>query len=335
MSKKNEIDFYNIPIVDYLLSIGEPIEKQSGNYYQHKDHDSLKINAKKNYFIWNSRAGEENYTGGVIQYLQIMHSLSLHEALKRVEADLLGRDSSITLNGSSKSNNKALKPFKKPKSHYPKQFNYRVKEEHVPIEAQKYLVAERKIPNRIIRHFFSLDLISQNKNQEIVFKWYKGNKVVGFDKQGTVKLTQEQKDKYNYKKDYFKYIAPTTEENTMWGFNYLVGDPKNLFFFESSIDLLSYYAIHEEELLEKGNFWLIAINGVAVEKVLSFLQYGFKEMELEENLETLNVCLDNDKAGSEALRKLQTGTIKGIEFTDKRPTKYKDWNDELKSGASY
>lgn len=335
MSEKKEIDFYNVPIVDYLLSIGEPIEKQSGNYYQHEDHDSLKINSSKNYFIWNSRAGDKNSTGGVIQYLQIMHSLSLHEALKKVEEDILGKDSSITLNGNTNGKSKGLKPFKKPKSHYPKKFNYRIKESHVPIEAQKYLVAKRKIPNRIIRHFFSLDLISQNKNQEIVFKWYKGNKVVGFDKQGTIKLTQEQKDKYNYKKDYFKYIAPTTEEDTMWGFNYLVGDLKNIFFFESSIDLLSYYAIHEEELLEKGDFWLISISGVAVEKVFSFLQYGLKEIELETKLETLNICFDNDNAGSEALRKLQTGTIKGIEFTDKRPKNFKDWNDELKNKASY
>lgn len=335
MSEKKEIDFYNVPIVDYLLSIGEPIEKQSGNYYQHEDHDSLKINSSKNYFVWNSRAGDKNSTGGVIQYLQIMHSLSLHEALKKVEEDILGKDISITLNGNTNGKSKGLKPFKKPKSHYPKKFNYRIKESHVPIEAQKYLVAKRKIPNRIIRHFFSLDLISQNKNQEIVFKWYKGNKVVGFDKQGTIKLTQEQKDKYNYKKDYFKYIAPTTEEDTMWGFNYLVGDPKNVFFFESSIDLLSYYTLHEKELTEKGDFWLISISGVAVEKVFSFLQYGLKEIELEEKLKTLNICFDNDNAGNEALRKLQTGTIKGIEFEDERPKNFKDWNDELKSKASY
>lgn len=322
MSKKEEIDFYNIPIADYLLSIGEPIEKQSNSYYQHKDHDSLKINIRKNYFVWNSRLGEDNSTGGVVQYLQIMHSLSLHEALKKIEEDITGESG------------KEIKTFKKPKNHYPKNFNYRVKEDTVPIEAQKYLVAKRKIPNRIIRHFFSLDLISQNKNEEIVFKWYKGNEVVGFNKEGTVKLTDEQKEKYNYKKDYFKYIAPTTEEDTMWGFNYLVGDPKHIYFFESSIDLLSYYTLHEEELLEQDNYWLVAINGVAVEKVFTFLQYGVKNLELEEELKSLNICFDNDEAGNKALRKLQTGTVKGIEFLDKRPRELKDWNDVLKSEAS-
>lgn len=308
-----KFDFYNVPIVDYLLSIGEPIEKQSTNYWQHQQHDSLKINVRKNYFVWNSRQGEDNYTGGVIQYLQIMHSLSLKEALNKVEKDLTGKD---------------LKTFQKTKPHYPKHFNYRVTESHVPIEAQRYLVAERRIPNRIIRHFFSLDLISQNKQKEIVFKWYKGDKVVGFDKQGTQELSEEQQKKYNRK--YFKYVAPTTEKDTMWGFNYLVGDPKHLYFFESSIDLLSYYAIHEEELLEKGNFWLMAINGVAVQKVFAFMEYGLKHLDLEEKMESLNACFDNDDAGSQALEQLQSGTFNELEFNDCRPKEVKDWNDELK-----
>ena len=46
--EKHKVDFYNIPIVDYLLSIGEPLESVGHNYYQHKHHDSLKINQRKN-----------------------------------------------------------------------------------------------------------------------------------------------------------------------------------------------------------------------------------------------------------------------------------------------
>lgn len=318
MTAKQEIDFYNIPIVDYLLSIGEPIEKQSGSYYQHKDHDSLKINMKKNYFVWNSRIGEKNSSGGVIQYLQIMHSLSLAEALSKVEKDLTGT-------------NGKLKTHKKPKNLYPKHFNYKVKEDFVPLEAQKYLVAKRKIPNRIVRHFFSLDLVSQNENEEIVFKWYKGNEVVGFNKQGTVKLTEDQKEKYHYKKDYFKYIAPTTEEHTYWGFNYLIGEPKHVYFFEDPIDLLSYYSLFEKKILEKNDFWLIAINGVSHQKVLSFLLYGIKHLGLKEKLCTLNICFDNDEAGTQALEKLQTSTFNGIEFNDCRPKELKDWNEVITS----
>ncbi len=31
--EKHKVDFYNIPIVDYLLSIGEPLESVGHNYY--------------------------------------------------------------------------------------------------------------------------------------------------------------------------------------------------------------------------------------------------------------------------------------------------------------
>lgn len=326
----DNFDFYNVSIVEYLLYIGEPIKKISRNYYQHLEHDSLKINENKNYFVWNSKTGEDNYTGGVVQYLQIMYSLSLHEALKKIQEDLRGENKNFNSKETViiKQNHKS---YKRSQKNFPKHFKYRVKEEIIPIEAQTYLVADRKIPNRIVRHFFSIDLISQNQNKEIIFKWYKKNKIVGFDKQGTVKLTEEQKEKYHYKKDYFKYIAPTTEENTMWGFNYLVGDPKYLFFFESPIDLLSYYSIYEKELLKENNFWLISISGVAIEKVFSFLQYGLKYLELEKHLETLNICFDNDKAGIEALEKLKEKKFKGIDFNDCLPIKLNDWNDIIKN----
>ncbi|WP_186672937.1 toprim domain-containing protein [Sporosarcina sp. BP05] len=315
MTKKSNIDFYNVPITDYLISIGEPIVSVGRNYYQHKDHDSLKINVQRNYFVWNSRSGEKNASGGVVQYLQIMHNLTLAEALRKVESDLTGNE---------------LKPVENKERAYPKVFNYRVSEVFVPIEAQRYLVAERKIPNRIVRHFFSIDLISQNENKEIVFKWYKGDEVVGFTKQGTQPLTEEQKEKHHTKRDYFKYVAPTTEKDTYWGFNYLIGQPKNLFFFEASIDLVSYYTLHEKELLEKGDFWLIAIDGVAIEKVLAFLGYGLKYLRLKSCLESLNVCFDNDNAGLLALGKLQETQWNGVSFTDRTPRDFEDWNEVLK-----
>lgn len=315
MNKKRNIDFYNVPIVDYLLSIGEPLEAVGRNYYQHKYHDSLKINVKRNYFVWNSRTGEKNARGGVVQYLQIMYNMTLAEALSKVESDL---------------SRKEFKPVKKKEKAYPKVFNYKVNEVFVPIEAQRYLVAERKIPNSIVRHFFSIDLISQNENEEIIFKWRKGNEVVGFTKQGTKRLTDEQKEIYKTERDYFKYVAPTTKEHTYWGFNYLVGQPKNLYFFEAPIDLLSYYALHEKKLLDQGDFWLISIDGVAIEKVFSFIGYGMKYLQLKDCLETLNICFDNDSAGKNALKNLKVYEIDGIPFHDHTPKYAEDWNEVLK-----
>ena len=312
--EREAMDFYNIPIVDYLLSIGEPIESVGHNYYQHKQHDSLKINQRKNYFVWNSRSSEKNARGGVVQYLQIMYGLSLKETLSKLEQDLEGKELP-----------------KVSKKSYPQNFKYRVKEAFVPLETQRYLVAKRKIPNRIVREFFSYNLISQNENNEVIFKWYKGEEVVGFTKQGTRPLTEEEKEQYHTKRDYFKYVAPTTEENTMWGFNYMKGEPKHLFFFESEIDLLSYYTLFEQELNKQGNYWLISINGLTIEKVYAFLKYGLENLELKINCESLHVCFDNDIAGKQSLNTLQPVEFNHIPFENDITKNFKDWNEELQN----
>lgn len=313
---KGKIDFYNIPILEYLLMIGEPLVDVGGGYFQHKDHDSLKINTNRNYFVWNSRGSEKNAKGGVVQYLQIVHGLSLAEALASIENNL---------------SDKKLGTFKPKKKKYPKYFNYRVKETPIPLEAQKYLVTQRKIPNRIIRHFFNLGLVTQNENEEIIFKWFRGSKIVGFSKQGTKKLTDEEKAKYFTQRDFIKYVAKTTEDNTFWGFNYLVGEPKHLFFFESPIDLLSYYTLYEKSLKKTGDFWLISVDGTgsAQGKVLNFLAYGLDNYNLKDVLISLNLCLDNDKAGDLTTKQIQEQLFNGIEFTDIRPSQVKDWNELL------
>lgn len=306
-----KIDLYNIPIVSYLLSIGEPIEAISHNYYQHKEHNSLKINVSKNYFVWNKMKSDPLATGGVIQYLQIMHHLSKNEAIAKVVKDLKG----IELKA----------PKAKP---YPKEFNYRQSEVNVPISSLKFLVFNRKLPNHIVKKFFSSNLIQQNEREEIIFKWYKKNKVVGFSKQGTVKLTKEEKEKYHTDRDYIKYVAPTTEENTFWGFNYIEGNPENLYFFESTIDLLSYLALNEKTL---NNYWLISIDGVAKEKVLKFIEYGTENFNFENNLKSLNICFDNDEAGKNAMDYFNHLTIFDIKFTNQLPVKFKDWNETLQN----
>lgn len=306
---QEKIDLYNIPIVSYLLSIGEPIEPISHNYYQHKVHNSLKINISKNYFVWNKMITNPLAKGGVIQYLQIMHNLTQNEAIAKVVKDLKGI--------------KLEKPKQKP---YPKNFNYRQNEIDIPLNSLKFLVFNRKLPNHIVKKFFSLNLIQQNERKEIIFKWYKNKQIVGFSRQGTVKLTNEEKEKYHTARDYFKYVAPTTEENTFWGFNYMEGDPENVYFFESPIDLLSYLAINEKHL---KNFWLISIDGLAKEKVEAFIKYGTNNFDFENKLKSLNICFDNDEAGRNAMSYFEDLNIFNINFTNQLPVNFKDWNEEL------
>lgn len=312
-----KFNYFEISIVDYLRMIGEPIIKIGSNYYQHEQHDSLKINCQKNYFVWNSRRAEPNSKGGVLQYLQIMYGYTKKEAMQKVTKDLTGKDMI----------------HEEVEKYYPSKFKYRNNEKTVPLEMQKYLVSKRKIPNRIVKHFFKLGLIAQNDREEIIFKWMKGNKIVGFSKDGTRKLTIEEKEKYHTKRDYIKYVAPTTKEDTFWGFNYLVGVPKKIYFFESAIDLLSFYTLFEKELIT--DFWLISIDGVTVDKIIHFLQYAANVMKKANHIEHIYLCFDNDPAGEEATKSALDKRaaieefVKRKLFSEFKPEQGKDWNEFL------
>jgi hypothetical protein len=149
---------------------------------------------------------------------------------------------------------------------YLESFSYTEEEQPTTFQAHRYLVKERKLPNRIVKKFIENGLIRESVYQEVIFKWKKNQCVVGYSKQGTVKLTKEQQKRYQTERTYFKYIAPTTEEDTYGGFNYLVGQPKNIYFFVSAIDLLSYYTLYESELHSIGDFWLVSYEGLGAGK---------------------------------------------------------------------
>lgn len=324
-NQNRQIDLKSIPVAEYLLSIGEPLVKISNFYYQHKEHDSLKVNTKHNYFVWNSRRAEKNSYGGVAQYLMIMYELTFVEALKKITADF---------------NNTNFELVKIPEKKYPKNFYYRVKESHKSLQLKRYLMAKRKISARVVDLFMKQDLIAMNNKDEIIFKWYRDSKIVGFSKQGTQKLTEEEKNKYHYKRDYLKYVAPTTKKDTYWGFNFLVGKPLNLYFFEGGVDLMSFLSLYYEDLMNKGDFWLIFTDGVVGEKIYSFIAAANQMLnDSDYDIESLHCCYDNDKTGSEMLAFLQTRQYsrkdqKKVQWTDnipplRREEETADWNSEI------
>ncbi|MFJ7728592.1 hypothetical protein ACIQXV_20910 [Neobacillus sp. NPDC097160] len=103
----------NINILDYLLSIGEPLKNEGNNFYRHKDHNSLVVNSRKNYFSWNSR----NVSGNAVTYLMNVYNLPFQYAVKKINDDLGDQD---------------LSNFKAPEPTYPSKFNYDVNESILP-----------------------------------------------------------------------------------------------------------------------------------------------------------------------------------------------------------
>ena len=110
--------------------------------------------------------------------------------------------------------------------------------------------------------------------------------------------------------------------NKSYSFHH-TGIGKRLLVFEAPIDLLSYISLHPEGWQENS---YVALCGVGISPIERFLD----EMP---QLEEVTLCLDNDKAGHDAARRIAKQLLDEWEvkvsahFPD-----YKDWNEDLQAG---
>ncbi|MGG3523883.1 DUF3991 and toprim domain-containing protein, partial [Bacillus pseudomycoides] len=180
-----------------------------------------------------------------------------------------------------------------------------------------YLTDERKIDSRLVNWLIGQDLIAQDKKKNMVFKWREQGgtgDVVGAERQGTVKMEN--------KRGSFKQILPNGKPHT--GFMVDVGKPTSIYYFESPIDLLSYWTLQQNRL---QNARLVSMNGLKMKTVLR----TFKEAK-DEGLSVNRIVLavDNDKAGKEFTEKIGALTITS-RVQMHLPSQEKDWNDALKA----
>lgn len=308
----------NINILDYLLSIGEPLKSEGNNFYRHQDHDSLVVNSRKNYFSWNSRS----VSGNAVTYLMNVHNLSFQHAVKKINDDLGEQD---------------LSSFRVPEPTYPSKFDYDVNEVETTDTVFKYLVHDRKIDPDLVQAFIRADLIKEDSYKNVVFKWKENGELIGADLQGTREIPEEKR--LHADRPYFKKVLPTTREATNSGFSITRGYPEKLFFFESPIDLLSYFSLNRSKLT---NCRLKSMNGLKKETIFQTIKDSQKELKAQDRvLETVTLGVDNDSAGKEFIKAMQKYELQSkdgrsisidsdIPDLPKGQTKW-DWNNELKS----
>jgi hypothetical protein len=308
----------NVNILDYLLSIGEPLKSEGNNFYRHDEHDSLVVNSRKNYFSWNSK----NVSGNAVTYLMNVYNISFQHAVKKINEDLGGQD---------------LSKFKVPELTYPSEFNYDVKEVASTDHVFKYLVDDRKIDADLVQAFIKADLIKEDSYKNVIFKWKEHGELIGANLQGTREIPEEKRLQAD--RPYFKKVLPTTKEATYSGFSITRGYPEKVLFFEAPIDLLSYLSMSRSKLT---NCRLISMDGLKQQTVFRTLKNTIKELrEVGRDIESVTLCVDNDKAGKEFIGKLQNYEVKkkdgqcipiksDIPDLPKGQTKW-DWNNELKS----
>ncbi|MCK1995443.1 DUF3991 and toprim domain-containing protein [Peribacillus muralis] len=307
-----------VNILDYLLSIGEPLKSEGNNFYRHKDHDSLVINSRKNYFSWNSR----NVSGNAVTYLMNVYNTSFQYAVKKINDDF---------------GNQNFSTFSVPEPTYPNTFNYDVKEVSNTDNVFKYLVHERKIVPDLVQAFIEADLIKEDSYKNVVFKWKENGELIGANLQGTREIPEEKR--LHADRPYFKKVLPTTKEATNSGFSITRGYPEKLYFFEAPIDLLSYLSLNRTKLM---NCRLVSMDGLKQQTFIQTVKNSLKVLrEHGRDIESITLCVDNDSAGKDFIDKLQKYEFRRKDGRDisidsdipdrpKGQTKW-DWNNELKS----
>lgn len=285
----------DVDLLLYLEAKGEKFQKE-GNYYRHTEHDSLII--RENMYAWNSR-GEKGY--GAISFARMYYGMSFPEAVRDVN-----QGDYPTFTPSQEEEPTQNEPFRYP-GYLEVQDNQAIKQ---------YLIGERKIDSRLVNWLIQQDLIAQDQKKNVVFKWReKGGigEIVGAERQGTVKMEN--------RRGSFKQILPNGKPHT--GFTVDVGKPTSVYYFESPIDLLSYWSLQQNRL---QNARLVSMNGLKMKTVLR----SFKEAKDEGHpVNRIVLAVDNDKAGKEFTEKIGALTI-NPRVQMHLPSQEKDWNDVLK-----
>lgn len=295
----------SVDIVDYCMQNGIDVKSDNERYYRLTDHDSCVIDRKKNAFFWNSRGRG----GNVINFLQEYEGIHFKEAMQRLlEEDKYQQSSKVEF---------VVEPY---------EYNP-AKEVSYFDKAKSYLTKERKIDPTIVDDLHDRGLLKQDNRNNVLFLWKEYEQVMGCSEQGTIKTDK-------LKRGSWKSIQKNSTAN--YGFNVKYGEPKNLKFFESSIDLLSYASLNKEKLQDTQ---LISMEGLKHNTVTNYLLKSREE--LGDTPDSVSLCVDNDKAGKTFVEKFQYLQIKKndgskYDFDLEFPTMdgCKDWNDQLKKASS-
>ena len=286
-------------LAEYLISIGEPLER-AGSRYRHKEHDSLTFT--DNSYYWNSR-GEH---GNAIDYLMRHKDMDFKTALLELNNTIPVADEC--------EDEQISEQF----------YISDIKFENDLRRAIAYLSKTRGIGYELIKKLITDKLIFQESQDltnekgefyqahNIVFPIYdEKNNIVGAETQGTLTHKRFKGLKTGSKYGYGYNINPTNS-NTV----------KFMLFFESAVDLLSFWDIKNAENKILNDCLLISMAGLKENIVKHML--GVAKHSVQPFL-----CVDNDPAGVNFIKAIKEH-IECVK-THSPDAKYKDWNEQLKA----
>lgn len=297
-------------LVSFLSARGEQLKRVGNNEYTMLIHDSMRISDNK--FYWNSRS----IGGNPVDFCMVYYGLDFKTAvaeLLRYNGYNVERTGTVTYTQPSVSIAPAAvqKDQDAPEKHKPLPYALDSKTNRV----YAYLTKTREIDEDIVKRYIDKGLIAQDVRGNVVFKI--------FDAAGNITGSELCTTLTNSR---FK-------QTTQRGGNGFTINPKGLeqpqqvMFFESAIDALSYYSLHQNT-----NALLVSMGGLKDVVVLETLKrYNI-------NYDNALIAVDNDAAGVRFADKMQKNysiqrhLINDDElFTGHNDQNLKDWNDLLKA----
>ena len=297
-------------IIEVAQSAGITLKKEGRNQYRDANNHSMVFTPSKNSYYENNG----QYGGDAIHFVQHVVGISdFKDAVKYINQQNYSQVDLETI--------QHKEPYRYDESKESSDFS----------RAKHYLVNERGLNDKLINKLHEAGLIRQDTRNNVLFMWQYEGKAVGCTEQGTVKMNELINGR-----DHWKGIQRNSETNQ--GFNFGVGEARNLKFFEAPIDALSYASLKGLET----NTRYVAMDGLKENTVLNFIQ---KAMEKTNNrIESIELCVDKDESGDKFIQKfnaIKQMNDKGEEVTIKikgnqpnipenTQTQKWDWNNELK-----
>lgn len=229
--------------------------------------------------------------GGPISFAQMFYGLSYPEAVSL----LLGGEHGVEYPRAKEKKVEPSKPFVLP----PKNQDMR--------RVYAYLLKRRHISHEVISAFAKAGILYEDtQHHNCVF--------VGVDENGIARHAHKRST--NSYGEAFRINVEGSDPR--YSFHH-IGQSGCLYAFEAPIDLLSFLTLSPESWQQHSYVALCGTSGIAVHWILKQCPHHQKT----------TFCLDNDKAGVEATKRLQAELQKEGRSSEVLRPKYKDWNEDI------
>lgn len=282
-----------VDLEHFLLQQGEKLIPSGREKRLSSDH-SITVRGNE----WYDHATEEG--GYAIDFVKSFYNLSFPDAVTM----LLGGSCGAVYHQASEKREEPKKPFKLPPQNKDMRRTF------------AYLTKHRSIDSEVLSYFAKEKLIYESLEKSKDEKHEFHNAIfVGYDENG-VACHAHKRGIYAEGKSYKGNIDSS---NPCYSFN-RKGTSDRLYVFEAPIDLLSFVSIYKNRDWKKHSY--VALCGLSEQAML-------KQLDNNENLTTVALCLDNDDAGQKASDKFEKLLAeREIIVTRLLPT-LKDFNEDL------